>query len=128
MFRTPFRTAHVAHGRLLALALAAVAPACTKVVEQPPAPPAAVAPTLAETDPDALYAKVARQKRLGRGAWSAVAKPATAEADKAPKPADEAAQGTGPTSVPREKLQAILDAALPTLTSCWDSATALQTS
>jgi hypothetical protein len=132
MFRPAFRIAlEGSQGRLLrllALTLVAAAPACTKVVEQPPAPPAAIAPSLAETNPEVLYAEVARKKRLGRGAWSAVSKPAgSTERPEADKP-KEAAQGTGPTSVPREKLQEILDGALPTLTSCWDSATALQTS
>ncbi|HEY0706324.1 MAG TPA: hypothetical protein VGG33_05975 [Polyangia bacterium] len=126
MFRTAFRNAlRPAFSGLVAVALFGVA--CTKVVEQPPAPTAAVAPE-GETDPDVLYAKVARQKRSARGDWSALSKPAGAPgAREAEKPA-EAAQGTGPTSVPREKLQEILDAALPTLSSCWDSATALQTS
>jgi hypothetical protein len=112
---------------LLVVSLAAAA--CTRVVEQPPAPVVSAPPA-----PVAAPSKAAR--RSPRPAWNSSSY--GAEAAGGPKAAEAPRGYRGPTpeeeeaakvmTLQRDKLQKVLDDALPTLTSCWGNESALTAS
>jgi hypothetical protein len=112
----------------LAAATLALGPiACTRVVEQPPAP-------VVNTPPPPVRVP-SKQAKRPRPAWNSAGYGAGASAGPTAPGATQRPSYRGPTpeeeeaakvmTLQRDKLQKVLDDALPTLTSCWGNETQL---
>jgi hypothetical protein len=113
---------------LLGALLAAGVGACTRVVEQPPAPVVTPPPPPVRAAKSAPRPRPAwNSSQYGAGANAGPRAPAAAAPRAYAGPTPEEQEAAKVMTLQRDKLQKVLDDALPTLSSCWGTEAALST-